>query len=309
MKKITLALLILSLVFTSACAAKNPQTAPTGNTAIVSPQTETEKGTEIIAGPAPDAAKDKHPDSEVSMTEQPSAAIKPAAPDHQTVSQSQSDRTPASPKMQKPVVSTTEPTTPKKDTPSVSVTEPTTPKADKPAVKPTEPTVPKNDKPSSSATEPTVPKNDKPSTPATEPTVPNTEKPVSKPTEPTEAPTAPTTPPTEPEPTQPPVSFSTSDLEAHGRAYAQSLGFVIDSSVGWGDSYYPGLTQVYTTQAQAYRDVEGQIYMTYANLVGTGEFEPGWTVNILVQRTEKAGTVHDSNGSHDVPGYTVWVFF
>ena len=294
MKKITFALLILSLVFTSACAAKDPQTTPTGNTAIVSPQTETEKGTEVIPGPAPDAAKDKHPDSEVSMTEQPSAAIKPAAPDRQTVSQSQSGRTPASPKTQKPVVSTTEPTTPKKDTPSVSVTEPTTPKADKPAVKPTEPT---------------VPKDEKPSTPATEPTVPSTEKPVSKPTEPTEAPTAPTTPPTEPEPTQPPVSFSTSDLEAHGRAYAQSLGFVIDSSVGWGDSYYPGLTQVYTTQAQAYKDVEGQIYMTYANLVGTGEFEPGWTVNILVQRTEKAGTVHDSSGSHDVPGYTVWVFF
>jgi len=173
----------------------------------------------------------------------------------------------------------------------VSVTEPATPRADKPAVKPTEPT---------------VPKDEKPSTPATEPTVPNTEKPVSKPIEPTEAPT---TPPTEPEPTQPPVSFSTSDLEAHGRAYAQSLGFVIDSSVGWGDSYYPGLTQVYTTQAQAYKDVEGQIYMTYANLVGTGEYEPGWTVNILVQRTEKAGTVHDSSGSHDVPGYTVWVFF
>lgn len=305
MKKITLALLILSLVFTSACAAKNPQTTSTGNTAIVSPQTESETGTEVIPGPAPDAAQDKHPDSEVSMTEQPSAAIKPAAPDRQTVSQSQSDRTPANTgnqkpavptatKADKPVTGTTEPTVPKKDTPSVSVTEPTTPKADKPAVKPTEPT---------------VPKDEKPSTPATEPTVPNTEKPLSKPTEPTEAPTAPTIPPTEPEPTQPPVSFSTSDLEAHGRAYAQSLGFVIDSSVGWGDSYYPGLTQVYTTQAQAYKDVEGQIYMTYANLVGTGEFEPGWTMNILVQRTEKAGTVHDSSGSHDVPGYTVWVFF
>lgn len=161
--------------------------------------------------------------------------------------------------------------------------------------------------------EPAAPK---PSTPAVTPTEPVTKptepaKPVTEPTQPPTAPPAepPTEPPTEPEPTQPEVTFSTSELEAHGRAYAVSLGFAIDASLGWGDSYYPGLTQVYSTQAKAYRDVEDQIYMTYANLVGTGEFEPGWTVNILVQRTENAGTVHDSSGAHNLPGYTIWVFF
>lgn len=208
--------------------------------------------------------------SETGSTEAPDNAGHASSEQNSGANPSQSDREPAGTMTSEP--GTSEPAAPQPNTPAVTPPEPVT--------KPTEPAKP--------VTEPTLP----PTTPPAEP---------------------PTEPPTEPEPTPPPtqpeVSFSTSELEAYGRAYAVSLGFTIDASLGWGDSYYPGLTQVYSTQAKAFRDVEDQIYMTYANLVGTGEFEPGWTVNILVQRTENAGTVYDSNGSHNLPGYTIWVFF
>lgn len=93
------------------------------------------------------------------------------------------------------------------------------------------------------ATTATEPRPTEPSKP--EPTIPKPTEPATSETVPPELPTEETVPPTtEPEQTQPTqtqperIEIDTAAIEASARSYAQTLGFVIDTSLGKGNSGY-----------------------------------------------------------------------
>lgn len=93
------------------------------------------------------------------------------------------------------------------------------------------------------ATEP--PKAPVETTDTTEPTIPKTTEPAPSVTVPPESPTEETVPSTSgPEQTQPTetdperIVIDTAAIEASARSYAQTLGFVIDTSLGKGNSGY-----------------------------------------------------------------------
>lgn len=126
--------------------------------------------------------------------------------------------------------STTTATEPEKTTASEATTAPTEPQTTEPTQAPTEPQA---TEPTQAATEPATPTEPAPTEPAATETVP--------PEPPTEETVPSTTEPEQTQPTEPEVErivIDTAAIEASARSYAQTLGFVIDTSLGKGNSGY-----------------------------------------------------------------------
>lgn len=129
-----------------------------------------------------------------------------------------------------PTAGTTETTTaatePEETKATEATTAPTEPQATEPITAPTQPT------------DPTEPSKPEPTTPAPTEQAPSETVSPEPPTEETVPPT------TEPEQTQPTeteqerIVIDTAAIEASARSYAQTLGFVIDTSLGKGNAGY-----------------------------------------------------------------------
>ena len=126
---------------------------------------------------------------------------------------------------------------------TTAATEPEDTKTTEAATTPTEPQATEETKAPTYATEPTEPSKLEPTIP--KPTAPAPTEPTATETVPPEPPIEETVPPTtEPEQTQPTepeqerIVIDTAAIEASARSYAQTLGFVIDTSLGKGNSGY-----------------------------------------------------------------------
>ena len=139
-----------------------------------------------------------------------------------------------------PSITAVEPTAGTTET-TTAATEPEETQAIEAATTPTEPQATEPTKAPTQATDPTEPS--KPEQTIPKPTEPAPTEPTPTETVPPEPPTEETVPPTtEPEQTQPTeqekVVIDVTAIEASARSYAQTLGFVIDTSLGKGNAGY-----------------------------------------------------------------------
>lgn len=105
--------------------------------------------------------------------------------------------------------------------------------------------------------------------------------------------------------------IDTAALEAYGRSYAQSLGFVVDTSLGKGNSgYYPGLDYPVPTMQEGYSHIAGCTYATMQQLNGCYTSEES---NVLVEEAYgicRYNCLVEYMYTEDGIGYYIfWVFY
>lgn len=103
----------------------------------------------------------------------------------------------------------------------------------------------------------------------------------------------------EPEPNPEPEkkTIDVGALASSGRSYASSLGFIVDTSLGFSNAgYFPGDKVPLESMSEGYRIVKGNVYGTYQELMAADGNIDGAACNVLV--TDDGGGM-----------YTIWVFY